>query len=64
MFEFDNFSPPYRKEPDDVKFSYLELTNTFELRAVVSANTSETTGGVIANPQVALLLRHLCTKDR
>ncbi len=37
-------------------FLYLELADTVELSSVVSADASESTGGVVTDPQVALLL--------
>lgn len=40
---------------------YLKLTDALELSAVVSAGAPEPAGGVITHPQVALLLRQICT---
>lgn len=37
--------------------AYLELTNTLELRVVVSAHASESARGLVARQQVALLLQ-------
>lgn len=54
QFVLDSFSVLHTE--DDVVFSDLELTDTFELRSVVSADASEPAGGVVTHPQVALLL--------
>lgn len=43
-----------KKKNNDV--IYLELADTLELSAVLSAGAPESAGGVITDPQVALLL--------
>lgn len=42
--------------------SHLEVADAPQLGAVVSADAPVATGGVIANPQVALPLRHIYKK--
>lgn len=51
------------REEDHLIFSYLELADTFELSSIVSADASVSTGGVITNPQVALLLRQIYNRE-
>lgn len=42
---------------------YLKLADTLELSSVFSTDASVSTGGVITNPQVALLLRQIYNRD-
>lgn len=54
LLRFDHIFKEAEEEEADV--IYLELADTFELSSVVSADASVSAGGVVTDPQVALLL--------